>query len=212
MVPDPELWIVALTAGLVLIGFLQWLSLHSTVKEMNAATKVSMVAANAAQKSADVAEKALSLVERPYIFAFGVRQFHLNPESLEPAVAYEVANYGKTPAIIESAHIVLETIKSNLNAPLEVDRRHSLVIAPILGAGEGRKDLVEDMPANMMNTKVVDGAIVPDMKHGDDLFFRIIISYRGLFSKGHKSGFCWRYNIHTGHFEPYGHEDYNFTT
>ena len=50
----------------------------------------------------------------------------------------------------------------------------------------------------------------PDMKHGEDLFSRIIIGYRGHFTKGLKSSFCLRYNIHTAHFEPYAHEDYNY--
>jgi hypothetical protein len=199
-------WLAVLAAFQFLAMFVQAIFLRKTL----GATKE---AADAAKKSAEVAENALILLDRPYVFVFGVREFHLDPDNLELSVDYEVANFGKTPAIIERAHFVLENIKSNLNAPLEVDRRHSLVIAPILGAGEIRKDLAEDVPINILNyTTTNNGKFSPALNHGDDIFFRALVYYRGSFTKGHVSSYCWRYNTYTAHFEPYGHEDYNYTT
>src|SRR5260221_3446711 len=60
--------------------------------------------ADAAKKAADVAERTLTDLERPYIFAFGA--FSLNVDQsvaggFIPFVTYSVANYGKTPGIVE---------------------------------------------------------------------------------------------------------------
>ncbi|HEY6872468.1 MAG TPA: hypothetical protein VI298_07085 [Geobacteraceae bacterium] len=217
-----EWWLIGLTAVLALATYRLVVQTRRLVTETAIASKrqaaetqdalnISRQAADAAQKSSEVAEKALTLLERPYVFVFGVRQFHLNPDNLELSVDYEVANFGKTPAIIERAHIVIENIESNLNAPLEVERRHSLVIAPILGAGEIRKNLAEDAPTNMLKYTTINSGFIPDLHHGDNVFFRALIYYRGSFTKGHVSSFCWRYNTHTAHFEPYGHDDYNYT-
>lgn len=177
--------------------------------EMEKSIAIAKETADAANKSAEVAEKTLTMVERPYVFAYSVSNFHMS-ENLNPAITYEVANFGKTPAIIQSAHVALENIHSNLNAVLEVDRRHNLVCAPILSAGEVRKGIEEETPANMVNFITTDKGFSPDLKHGEDMFFRVIIRYRGPFTEGHESSFCWRYNTHTNYFEPYGHEKYNY--
>jgi hypothetical protein len=192
---------------LLFIGLLQLGVFGLQARRLRQTIEVTEKSADAAQKSADVAEKALTLLERPYVFAFGVSQFHLSTDRMDASLAYEVANFGKTPAIIERVQIAIENIKSNLDSVLEVDRWHGLVSAPILGAGEVRKGLTEDPPANML----IFNNITPDLKHGDDLFFRIIITYRGTFTKGHESSFCWRYSRHASCFEPYGHEKYNYT-
>jgi hypothetical protein len=175
--------------------------------EMEKSLAIAKEAADAAQKSADVAEKTLTLGERPYVFAFNVSKFCIS-EDLIPAITYEVANFGKTPAIIERVQAALENIESNLDTPIEVD---SLVSAPIFSGGEVRKGIKNETPSNMINFKTIDNAIVPDLKRGEELFFRVIIRYRGPFTEGHESSFCWIYNTHTNHFEPYGHEDYNYT-
>lgn len=195
---------------LLFIGLLQLGVFGLQARRLRQTIEVTDKAAEAAQKSADFAEKSLTLIERPYVFAHSVSKFHIS-ENLNPAITYEVANFGKTPAIIQSAHVALENIKSNLGAALEVDRRHTLVSAPILSAGEVRKNVEEEIPANMVKFNTTDKGYAPDLKHGEDLFLRVIIHYRGPFTEGHESSFCWRYNTHTNYFEPYGHDNYNYT-
>lgn len=201
--------LVFFTGCLAVIGLMQLAVFAWQARRLRQTVEATKEAADAANKSADVAEKALTLVERPYVFAFSVSKFHIS-ENLNPAITYEVANFGKTPAIIQSAHAALENIESNLSAVLEVDRNHALVSAPILSAGETRKGIEEEIPDNMVNFITTD-RYTPDLKHGEDLFLRVIIRYRGPFTEGHESSFCWRYNAHTNYFEPYGHEDYNYT-
>jgi len=198
------------TGFLALLAFLQFITMAIQAGFLSKTLGATKEAADAAKKSADVAEKALTLVERPYVFAHSISKFHMSKE-INPAITYEVANFGKTPAIIQSAHVALENIESNLSAVLEVDRRHTLVSVPVLSAGEVRQKIEEEIPANMVNFITTEKGFTPDLKHGEDLFFRVIIRYRGPFTEGHESGFCWRYNTHTNYFEPYGHEDYNYT-
>lgn len=202
--------LVFFTACLAAIGLMQLVVFGLQARRLRQTVEATKEAADAANKSADVAEKALELVERPYIFAHSVSKFHIS-ENLNPAITYEVANFGKTPAIIQSAHVALENIKNNLGAVLEVDRQHTLVSAPILSAGEVRKGIEEELPANMVNFITTGKGYAPDLKHGEDLFFRVIIRYRGPFTEGHESSFCWRYNSHTNYFTPYEHENYNYT-
>jgi hypothetical protein len=204
--------IATYTMWLAIVGLLQIALIGMQVILLRKTLRATENAANAAQKSAQVAENALTVVAQPYICVFGVTQLRLNPKSGQLSVAYEVGNFGKTPAIIEVAQIALESIESNLNAILEVDRRHSLVVAPVLSSGEVRHGLVKDIPENMLKTTNIDGVIAPDMKDGDELFFRAIIHYRGIFTQRRIGSFCWIYNTYTAHFEPYGHDDYNYTT
>jgi len=202
--------LVFFTGCLAAIGLMQLAVFAWQARRLRQTVEATKEAADAAHKSADVAEKTLTLVERPYVFAYSVSKFHIS-ENLNPAITYEVANFGKTPAIIQSAYAALENIESNLGAVLEVDRRHNLVCAPILSAGEVRKGIEEEIPANMINFITTDMGYAPDLKHGEELYFRVIIRYRGPFTEGHESSFCWSYNTHTNYFEPYGHEDYNYT-
>ena len=64
--------------------------------------------ATAARELANVAQAALSQLERPYIFVFGVRAIKQDAETQDFFVEYSVANYGKMPAIIEAPHIGFE--------------------------------------------------------------------------------------------------------
>jgi hypothetical protein len=191
--------------------------MQASVAAAERAASGAMIGARAAQKSAETAEKAFSNLERPYVFAFGVRRLEADTERVggfEPFVTYSVANYGKTPAIIENVRVGFSIGEFHPDGPTRVDDTNDLLISPIMGAGERRDDLIEIFPAGMERTLHRDEAgkayAIPAMKSAEDLFFRIIIDYRGAFSHGHECGFCWRYNRATGHFVQHGHEDYNY--
>jgi hypothetical protein len=94
------------TLGLVIVGAIQaglfWWQ-YDLIRESLADAKIS---ANAARKAADVAEQALTVLERPHLFieepkiirtviqGQGLRQ------EFRRELRYEFTNYGKTPAIV----------------------------------------------------------------------------------------------------------------
>jgi hypothetical protein len=48
------------------------------------------------------------------------------------------------------------------------------------------------------------------LENGEELFFRVFISYRGPFTSDHVISACWRYLPDNNHFVQYGHREYNF--
>jgi hypothetical protein len=171
--------------------------------------------AQAAGVQADVAKKALADIERPYLFVFNVSGIKIDEAfDIEEGeiynwlqVSYSVANHGKIPAIIKFAQAGLSVFTEPLKPPrLEYD--HSLIVSPILAAGEVRKDIQENLQWNeFTSTEHEQTAPV----FGDnDLWFWIIIAYRGPFSDQHETRVCWRYDGATGRFTgPFGGPEYS---
>ena len=164
-------------------------------------------AADASTRQARAAEDSLTKLERPYIFAFNVSGIAIEPpggpdEGELLRVSYSVANYGKIPAVIKEARVGMNVFSEPFNPPV-LGPHHSLSISPILAAGEIRHDLEEFLQwENFTATK--DDPHAPDF--GDDeLFFSVVITYRGPFSDGHETRACWRYDQYSGRFiGPYG--------
>jgi hypothetical protein len=190
--------------------------MQASIKAAERAAEGAMIGALAAQKSADTTEKAFSNLERPYVFAFGVGRLEADTERVggfEPFVTISVANYGKTPAIIENVRVGFSISATHPEGPIRVDGTHDLLINPIMGAGERRDGLIEIFPTGIERTIVREGEVayaIPAMDRTEDLFFRIIIEYRGAFTEGHECGSCWRYDKSTAHFVQHGHKDYNY--
>jgi hypothetical protein len=92
-------------------------------------------AADAAKDSAEIARDTLTKVRRPYLFVFGTKYLERGVDPTVSFVTYSVANYGETPAIVESVGAGFDI------APLHVDEDHSLLVAPILAPGEKRDHL-----------------------------------------------------------------------
>lgn len=181
--------------------------------------------AAAAAKQAKSAEDALTQLERPYLFVFGVRGIRQDAETREFFVEYTVANYGKMPAIIEDPSVGF--VISDRGEPPKPPRLfdgHSLLTSPILQAGEERKLIREYMTAGMAAedvlvqierrgpkglhpTEVAPAFNVPD---GFDVFFRISIGYRGPFSGGYETGALWLYMGESLEFAVRGGEEYNY--
>jgi len=90
--------LIALFTGvLALVAYFQLSAMRST-------DEGTRIAADAAKKSADVAERTLLDLQRPYIFVDDpqfLRSPIQNPHSFDPAeVGYKFRNYGPTPGII----------------------------------------------------------------------------------------------------------------
>ncbi len=158
---------------------------------------VNMISANAARSAARTAEKALTDVERPYVFVFGVTGFKIDkvrPGGLNPHVTFSVANYGKTPAIIERVAFGF-SLGAEPDDLLYADAQFSLVASPIMQAGERRDGLFCDAPE--FDPADVGWLPLPPPSpiiHADgDLLFRVIINYRGPFTRSHETSACWRF-------------------
>lgn len=79
------------------------------VVEGEKATAAAMSAAVEAKRQADHTERSFRRLERPYLFLIITEQVYLaNPGGgMEPSIAYTLANYGKTPAILRSVYLEL---------------------------------------------------------------------------------------------------------
>jgi hypothetical protein len=182
-------------------------------------------AANAAGKQAKIAERALTELERPYVFIFDVKEFGFDRETSEYFVEYSVANYGKMPAIIEGAYIgFVFSDRAEPPAPPLMEDSHTLMTAPILQAGERREKIREYLPTGSTTGAIfVDvrfqrpsertHAVGPvfDVPEGNDYFLRAIIDYRGPSSHGHSTGALWLANYPaSGQLAQRGGDEYNY--
>jgi len=178
-------------------------------------------AARASAEQAYIARAALTQLERPYVFVFGVRQVREDPDSHEFFVEYTVVNYGKMPAIIEGAWVdFVPDSKGDPPIPPLLDESHSLLSSPILQSGERRENIRAYAPAGMtkgssgviVNVKTGAEAACPDfdVPEGFDIFFRATIRYHGPSSAGHETGALWLYNPSSFEFAQRG-EEYNYT-
>jgi hypothetical protein len=198
---------------LLLFVWQLWL-IRKSLDDAKATAQAAKHAADAAKTEAEIASRTLTKVQRPYLFVFGVKYLDNDPA---PYVKYTVANYGQTPAIIDDIGAAFDNDPA---LPLRVRDDHSLLISPIMPPGEIRSDLRDELPTAVHSgeTKAVyDDAVretrtiaIPKVESGEELFFRVFISYRGPFTSDHVTSACWRYLPDNNHFVQYGHREYNF--
>jgi hypothetical protein len=112
-------------------------------------------------------------------------------------VTYSVANYGKLPAIIEDMQVSLSVFTEPLS-PAKFDFNHRLAISAVLSPGETRNDLDEGLGWEDFGSDEY-GNDAPNLG-SKDLFFWVVIRYRGTFTGGHVTRACWRYDERTGRF------------
>jgi hypothetical protein len=163
--------------------------------------------AQAATSQAKIAERTLTDLERPYVFIFSVGPMEQN-EAGDWCVPYVIANYGRTPAIIESAVVgVVGTAESGImlepallgddspisSAPFFAPHKELKVLEPIPGylwVPGTTMDTVFDRP----DDPTCEAKLYPHLANGvRGVFFRAVISYRGVFTSGHETACLWRY-------------------
>jgi hypothetical protein len=112
--------------------------------------------AEAGSQQARAAEAALTQLERPYVFIFGVRGIKQDPSAKEFYIEYTVANYGKMPAIIEAPHIGFDiSDRGEPPMPPLLHDSHNLMASPILQAGEQREQIRAYFPTGMIGDDVI---------------------------------------------------------
>ncbi|HUZ62165.1 MAG TPA: hypothetical protein VMU82_00470 [Acetobacteraceae bacterium] len=151
--------------------------------------KLTEGAVKAASRSADIAEKALTDLERPYLYILCDGTFAYEGESLY--VGYDVVNHGKSAAIVED--VVDNLAPSHTGEPeagLHFEYTHPLSLRRVLGPGEHRHAIRVKPPGNLGIRKLPSGEFT--IETTDDVFLSIQILYRGPFTKGHETRATWR--------------------
>lgn len=211
------------------IGLFVWQLrlIRKSLDDAKIAADAATIAARAAKRSAiasvtqaKIARDTLTKVQRPWIFVFGVKFLETRNDvaGITPFVEYTVANYGQTPAIVLNMGASFSENQIDPGVPLRVDDDHPILVAPILEPDKVHHNLKELIPENFIPEDLgimIDLATgtthpIPRIADGENLFFKVIIEYRGAFTKGHVTSACWRYSRTNNHFVQYGHADYNY--
>jgi hypothetical protein len=196
-------WLLALlTFFLVLFTYRLW---RSTDKLWLAGEKQIAVArdsADAAKEAADAArDQTLNFakLERPYFYIFNARGLNADDDRGDPFhfLNYSVANYGKTPALVESASIRI-SVGVKPKQPDPILGWHDFLVSPLFVTGERRDNPTASVPDDIEIGDYADENTppypVPWLKNEEQFFFWIIIKYSGPFSKDHETSACWRWD------------------
>lgn len=190
------------TFWLAIVGTLQFivlgLQIHFLCKTLRSTEK----AANAAKTSAEVAEKALTMVERPYVFVSCVSEFQFDSEK-GYFVTYEVSNHGRTPADIDTIQAMISDIEDDIIHPMLVYSDHGLYLSPILGSQGKVSNLRQYFPTT-------DQGVVNPESLSEDILLRIIITYRGVIEEIYEDSFFWWFDRSVKRFVPRKETDYYY--
>jgi hypothetical protein len=198
------------TAVLAVVAIVQ-------IRFLARADETAGISAEAARKSADVAEKILVDAERPYIFVFGVSYFKAVREQdgrLIPSIEYSVANYGKMPAIVD--YVTVDFFFDDADELIfpETDwiSDSQIVKSPVFRPGELRQKITckldrfdsidsDDLSKITFAYFNIDHSgyphrvpwASPQIPGKRTLKFKVVINYSGPFTKGHETSACWTY-------------------
>ncbi len=194
------------TAALAIIAVIQ-------IYFLNRADKTARISADAAKAAAD----SIVIVERPYIFIWGIMgsvptiEFH-DPGKLKRRVvrtnasfAYSVSNRGKLAAVIENISVACGYLVDDQYPPLIVIGDHSLLRTPIVSPDEDIKSILHDVPWRDLDPTNRES----DFRDG--LSFRVVVAYRGPFTRGHETSQCWRYAKSVNGFAEVTDEQYTYS-
>lgn len=210
-------FLVGFTAILAIVtGALAWVA-GRQMKEARASINASVTAAKAARDSAD----ALPATERPYVLVIGGGFLDARPEITQipdPVVLYRCGNYGKTPGIVENLRAGFSRNGNGRpDLPNPIEGTHAVMLIRILTAGQEISPLWVVYPDNWTTVGVwvnrggvMLGVREPDIPEGEELSLRIIVNYRGAFTRGHETSACWRYSVQDAMFLHHGGDEYNY--
>jgi hypothetical protein len=205
------------TSALVVVGvvqlalfFWQLRLIRASLDDAKISADAAAHAAASASRQAHVEEETLAKIERPYIFVFNVSALNVVDEIERHkerytwiGVTYSVANHGKIPAIIKFAQAGL-SVFTEPTSPPRLEYNHELVTSPILAAGEVRVGIEERLEWH------TEYPMASPTFGQNELWFWVIIAYRGPFSDQHETRMCWRYDEATGRFTgPFGGPEYS---
>ena len=158
------------------------------------------------RRSVNVAERALTDLERPYIFVYELSDLKRDNDG-RPVISYSAGNYGKSAAVIERVReqmwsgdpmVMFETDE---DGPERAD--HPMLITRVFSADFAKVGIEFSIPTDRINACGPHPEFLYiDARKGEDgnLFYRIVIDYRGPFTAGHSCSYCWRYDFGYGIF------------
>jgi len=163
-------------------------------------------AAKAATKSADVSERALRGIERPYLFVKiesvrGLKRATLDTPS-KPTLAYNIINQGKTPAILRSLAVRLQDSPTDrLRLPMGLASKFYEVVAAGEYVSHPSGGRIVEVEGSAGGQRYDDATIQRLVFHGS-------IHYEDPTGAYHTDRFCMRANK-DGAFSLEGGEEYN---
>jgi hypothetical protein len=183
---DYTLWLDWATFGLfastVGLWIVTWRSSVSQSKGTQRSLAIASRAADAAHKSADVAERALRDLERPYVVVKDVRVVNIleipGREQTRIALEIDISNLGRTPAIINQINI--EIWPHQPNAPRrkpfsENSRSDATVVSIAIGASD--MITIPSRPMWWRGGRELDN-IIQNIEHD---IVTIVLTYEDLF-------------------------------
>ena len=175
----PDWWIVIFTAVIVAIGFGQVLLFRAQLIIMNKSLKDTELAATAAKESVDIANKALTEYERPWLCLDRIHvkgREHIK-EEYNWFIDFKIKNIGRMPAIIEELLIKIQDIGTLPEIP-DYSDIIPMSHARTLAVG----DSFDTRPIGPSN-QVIDGKTINYAVFGR-------ITYKELNGRTHTSGFA----------------------
>lgn len=164
--------------------------------------------------------------ERPYLFILSLSEitYTLDEYSDQPMqfATYDVVNYGKTPATIDTIQVGHSIGREQPERPDHADYHHPLLASQILASGEKREKISHSLYSIKWKEYYEDGpyygylreqehpdSFTPILDEGENLFIWIIVKYHGVSSNDHFTSSCWRYNPDTRQFIQHGGDAFN---
>lgn len=164
------------------------------------------------RNSVRIAARALTELERPYLFVFDMNWRPQEPHEvggLEPGLTYTVANHGKLPAIIRTVLIGIDFDNKIPEHMIAVGPTHDLLTGPIVASDKARNipqplQLDDDRGTMSFRLKSGQEARIPTALVLGGPVIKIFIEYDGPITNGHEITSCWRWNGGMGTFAEYG--------
>ncbi|MGJ4927176.1 hypothetical protein ACQR1I_18185 [Bradyrhizobium sp. HKCCYLS2038] len=172
-----------------------------------------------ADRSAKAAERALSELERPWIFVHLSRHLvsrgdDANSFGAPPVAVFEIANHGRMPATIAACYIALEGVhQTEPSSGLLRDEFHISI-----GPQERSGKLQVDCPGGLAKYGVVVDLLsqevhpVPELDQLESFFFYILLEYSDVRGKSYTSSFCWRFDLGVNYWVGFGGRQRNYLT
>jgi hypothetical protein len=199
----------AFTFLLFISTTLLWRSTSDLYRAGERQIGVARDAADAAKASAEIVPK----LERPYMYIFGPYKLaYVNEGFFAVGVKYTVANYGRMPATIEGIYGGFSVGKEQPSDELEDAATFWRMQRPIY-APDREQEFTALLPEDLDHEVVGAGLtqeLCPTLKDGEQLFFRIVVKYRGPFSGGHMTSACWVLNDLNNRLGHFGFQKYNY--
>ena len=164
-------------------------------EDMERSLQIGKIAAEAARKSADVAERSLELLERPFLFISELSPV-ADPLGNNKCIWFSLQNYGRFPAIIGFAKIVARiTTISEASKEFGFDYNFNLDIPPILAVGEKIPSVEYYFPNAIEWEKLADGRYIPKVGSDEVLLLDVLATYSGGLIKSYVYKERWQYDI-----------------